>query len=379
MRLRPIVVAFVLAGMALLLAGTQLDRAPLDPQELAFNAQARSVLGGRTPVFFHVVDETWLQPLAVYANAAITAVSGSEFSGRIASALLAAADVALVVLITHAIAGSALASAAAGVTLLFTPAHQALAVTGTDAIFPAALVLLWLYGIVRFLNRDSIRALAGAAVALGVCTYAHPAGPVTAIFLWALTLFVARRRNRWRLFAATAVMIALWLPAVAWFYFYRDSYPDTFGRWVILAAHIRNPGDAWLALTNANTLGTRASLYWGFWDPSWLFFGTSTAASPMLLFEAVLIAAALLRLRHLAAQPTVLIVGGALIVPVVGATFGVPHYITAAAPVLPLLAIIAGLGFDQLVAVLTRRQPLENEVAMAPVDGWDADKVPPRA
>ena len=73
-----------------------------------------------------------------------------------------------------------------------------------------------------------------------------------------------------------------------------------------------------------------------------------------------------------------LLIGAALIVPLAGATFGAPHYILDASAVLPLLAILSGLGVDQLVTVLTRREPLQDDVAVTAVDGWHDDDVSPR-
>ena len=92
-----------------------------------------------------------------------------------------------------------------------------------------------------------------------------------------LTLVVARRRNRVRLFASTLVFGAAWLPAAWWFFRHPDTYADTFGRWFIFAAHVRDPIAGLQAQINSNTLGVRASLYWGFWDPSWLFFAAKDA------------------------------------------------------------------------------------------------------
>lgn len=377
MRPRPIVAACVLAAASLVLAALLID-GELDPQESIFNTQAQTVLSGRTPLFFHAGGELWLQPVPVYSNAALQAVSIGPASGRIASAIAGAADVALVVLAGYAIAGTAWAGIAAGLVLMLTPGHWSLAVHGTDPIVPAPLILLWLYFLLQFLKFDSARALALSAIALGATVYAHPSGPLTAIFLWMLTVIVSRRRHRVRLLTATLLFIAMWLPAAAWFYAHRDTYADTFGRWLILASHLRSPLDAFHAFVNPNTLGTRASLYWGFWDPSDLFFATGDVPSPMLLFEAPLILAALLRARQIPDRAAVIIAAAALVVPIAGSTFGVPHYFPYAAAVLPLMALLAGLGFDQLVALLTRRHTLEDEVAVAAVDGWDAEDLAPR-
>ena len=102
-------------------------------------------------------------------------------------------------LIAHLITGRAWVGIAAALILMLTPAHWSLAQRGTDAIFPVPLILLWLWNTLLFFERDSIRSLAVAAAALGLSVYSHPAAPLTAVFLWMLTLFVARRRNRIRL------------------------------------------------------------------------------------------------------------------------------------------------------------------------------------
>ena len=54
----------------------------------------------------------------------------------------------------------------------------------------------------------------------------------------------------------------------------------------MFAAHLRIPLDGVRAFVNPGTLGNRASLYWGFWDPSWLFFITANWPAPLLLIFA---------------------------------------------------------------------------------------------
>lgn len=377
MRLKPILAASLLGAVALLVAGFLIGGIELNERESVFSSQAQTVLRGNTPLFFQVAGETWLQPIAVYLNAAVQAFGVGRTSGRIVSVIAGATNVALVVLIGSAATGTAFAGLTAGIVLLLTPGHLALAIEGTDAILPATFILLWLYGFLRFLKWDSSRALVGAAAALGVCVYAHPSGPLTSMFLWALTLVIAWRRNRLRLFTATLVFISMWIPALGWFYLHPTTYPDTFGRWFILAAHIRSPLDAVAAFMNANTLGTRASLYWGFWDPSDLFFSHDGVPSAMLVLEALLIGAALVGFRHLPRPAGTILIASALMVPVAGATFGVPHYFPYAAGVFPILAILAGLGVEQLVGMFTRRRTLEDDVAVAAVDGWDGDDIAP--
>jgi hypothetical protein len=360
MRLQPIVTACLLAGMTLLLYAFHLGAAPLSVGEIDFNQQAHSIRAGATPLFFHVKDERWLQPLGVYANAAVQAAGGADLSGRIVSVVAAAIDVALVFLIAQLVTARQWIGIVSALLLILTPAHRALAATGTDALLPAPLVLLWLLSTLAFVKGDSIRALIAAALFLGVSLYSHPAAPLAAAFLWLLTLIVARRRHLGRVAIATAVFAATWVPAALWFARHFDTYPDTFGRWVILAAHVRNPLDGLRAFVNTNTLGNRASAYWGFWDPSWLFFSTRAAAAPFLLVTVPLVALAIHRfVRPIDRNTALLILGAAMLVTLPGATFGLPHYISDASAVVPLMSLIAALGIDHLLNLIRPPAPPE--------------------
>lgn len=370
MRLTPSAAACVLAAIALLFSGYRLGKTAPTSQEIVFNIQAQTVLNGKPSLFFRINDDTSLQPLAVYLNAAVRVARASANSGRIVSAIAGAINVALVYVIVHLLTEQMLAAAIAALILLFTPAHAALSIRGTDALLPATLIVGWLYGALRFFKLDSLGTLTFAAAMAGLLAYSHASGPLTSILLWILTLTVAFRRNRERLLVATAIFAAAWLPAVAWFYLHPNVYPETFGRWFVFKAHLRNPLDGVRAFFNPNTLGTRASLYWGFWDPSWLFLKVFLAA-PLCLV-------AVARARHISRHAVPLIVGSALIVPLAGATFGVPQYLDDASAVLPVLTILAGLGFDQLVALVTRRRPLEDDEAAAAADGWYRDDIAPR-
>jgi 4-amino-4-deoxy-L-arabinose transferase-like glycosyltransferase len=379
MRLRPIATACVLAGIALLIYAFRLSAAPLSPAEVLFNAQAETGSAANTPLFFHAGDAHWLQPAAVYANAAARAIGGEELSGRIASALAGAISVALVFLIADAVTGLTWISIVAAVFLILTPAYWSFAQLGTDAIIPVPFLLLWLLNVLRFLKSDSVGALAVGGAVLGLSVYTHPAAPLTAMFLWILTLAVARRRNVKRLVIATTIFAAAWLPAATWFVRHVDAYPDTFGRWFVFAAHLRNPLDGFRAFINPGTLGNRASMYWGFWDPSWLFFSTQDATAPLLLIAAPFIALGVVRAANDARRDVAaLLIGTALLPPLAGATFGVPHYLADAVVVLPVLALLSALGVAQLVRLAGGR-PLEDHVAVAAVDGWHDHDAAPRA
>ena len=278
-------------------------------------------------------------------------------SGRLASAIAGALSVALVFLIAHEITGRAWVGILAALILMLTPAFWSFAQRGTDAILPVPLVLLWLLNVLRFLKGDSLATLALAAAHARAERIRHPAGPLTAVFLWLLTLVVARRRNPARLVMATAVFGAAWLPAAVWFFRHADTYPDTFGRWFVFAAHVRNPLDGLRAFFNTGTLGTRASMYWGFWDPSWLFFSTPRVGCAAADDRGAADCAGVVprHAPHPARCDNAARSGRRCSRRCAGATFGVPHYLSDAMAVMPILALFSALGARELVSLVRPR------------------------
>jgi 4-amino-4-deoxy-L-arabinose transferase-like glycosyltransferase len=369
MRPQPIVAALLLAGISVLTAAYYLRTPTPTAQEVTFNLHAQTVLNGKPAMFFHTAGDQWVQPLPVYLNAVVRAISPRATSGRIVSAIGGGVNVALVVLIVLLITDRIWVAIATGAMLIVTPAHLALSIRGNDAMLLSTLILLWLYGVVRFLKFDSLRTLVAAAVMLGLAVYSHQSGPLTAVFLWLLTLAVAYRRTRIRLLTATAGFALMWVPAAVAFYLQPATYADTFGRWFIFAAHLRNPIAGMQAFINPNTLGNRATMYWGFWDPSWLFFTSADGPAPLLLIAAPLIAVAIIRWpTHGTRDTAAVVIGSALIVPLAGASFGVPHYLADAAAVAPILAILAGVGVNELVRLVVPDRPLEDDVPVTAIE-----------
>src|SRR5829696_4650903 len=131
--MRPsIVAACILAAITLLLYAFHLSAEPLTAEESAFNTHGQSIRAGWTPAFFRVRDDQWLQPAAVYANAAVRRLGGADVSGRFASAALGAINVVLVFLIAQLITGRWWIAAIGAVILMVTPAHWSFARLGTD-------------------------------------------------------------------------------------------------------------------------------------------------------------------------------------------------------------------------------------------------------
>jgi len=360
--LRSAATASVLAGLALLLYGTRLGSPIYSTAEVALLRQAQSVaVSGRdieghlTPLFFRVAEDRWLQPLPVYATAAVATVASAHTAGRLTAAVVGAMNVVLLFVLVRRLFPDPWVPVGAALLLMLTPAHFVYARTGVDAVFILPFVLVWLTCLVHSLNGGAPWRAALGALALGVGVYSQPSAPVTMVFLLVVTLAALWRSGCRSTRALATVVAAFAAPAsaaVLWFAAYPHSYADTFGRWAVHAAHLRFPLDGLLAFINRNTLGTRVSLYWGFFDPSWLFFNGPTTphselqgASPFL--SMTLILAALGISRRLQAGPaalSVVLLAGLAVAPLAASTFGQPHAIGSALAVVPFAIVLAAGG-----------------------------------
>ena len=346
-----------------MLYGTRLGPPPaLSPDEAALYAQAQSLAssgrdttGRLAPLFFHASEETWLQPIPVYSTAAVLAVtSTAEWGTRFSTARIAALSALLIYLIGRRLFRRESLAISCSALLALTPALFAHARIAGDGPYALPFVLVWLYCLLAFRERPRRWLLVIAGVALGLGVYSQPGAPITMAFLAVLTVpaLVASGQATTRTLAAFAAGFVLpLLMMVPWFISHPETYRDTMGRWAILLAHIRFPLDGARAFVNWTTLGMRASLYWGFFDPSWLFFsgaerpGVLRGAAPLLWPLAVLVPlGTALVVKSSEVTTRVLLIGGVLIAPMAAATLGVPHNIGQAMTVVPFAVLLAGFG-----------------------------------
>ena len=341
---------------------------PLSAGEEVVVAQARSLassgrdMSGRTiPLFFQIAEDAWLQPVAVYASAALIALgSDGDASARFASVQVTTASAVLMYLVALRVLRREWLAIATAAILALTPALFAHGRVATDAPYALPFVLLWLYCVLAFLERPRAWLLIAGGCTLGAGVYSQPAAPITMLFLCGLTVAALWTAGQRRPHLAAAVTAGFAMPLIlmlAWFASYPDSYHDTMGRWAILKAHIRFPIDGLRASVNWTTLGMRVSLYWGFFDPSWLFFtdperrGALRGAAPFLLPMVVLVPLGIAHaLRNAAPATALLLVGGLAIAPMAASTLGTAHNIGQALTILPFAILSAGYGIERLLA-----------------------------
>jgi 4-amino-4-deoxy-L-arabinose transferase-like glycosyltransferase len=282
-----------LIGAALLIAalfvyGRGGVTAPL-PETPAGDVQAQARLlvahGGRDnegralPLFVHIDQERWLPVVPILTTAVLIKLApGASNQARWAATALGALDVVLLyVLVLRLLRRRSLAIAAA-LVLLATPVHAQFSRTATtEGIWPLPFIIGWAIGMTALVDPPTRRArwtLAAGMASLMASAYTQPsAALMTAMFIFVAAIAI-RMSDGWRvrdLVPAVVACVILLLPFAFWFARFPSTYTDTFGRWVVHRAHLRDPL-VWLqALVNHQRVGNVASLFSDFFSPSHLF------------------------------------------------------------------------------------------------------------
>ena len=225
-------------------------------------------------LFVHAGGEIWYQPLAVFPSAVLLRAGIPRDAALVIPALIGAY---FVVWLTYALAVRVpLASpypALTAVMLLFMPGYVEHArAAGADLLMVAA-ILGWCVLLLESVRRPSQWLPFVGGVVLAAAAYTQPAGVLTVpVFLLLGAVLLRRAGLGWRpVLASVAGAGVGLLPIAIWLALHPAAYPDTFGRWAIHAAHVRNPIDGLIALTRWHVVARRASDYWDYFNPTFLF------------------------------------------------------------------------------------------------------------
>ena len=355
----PIATACLLALATAIFYGLALGRQPIGRDEARVVSQAQQPIQG-VPLPVINAGDRWLQPLNVYATTLAHAVRPGFFAGRWASVTVAAISIGLLFMVGCRVFGGYIASLAAAFALIFMPAYMTYGRQGLEPIYIVPFVLIWLYALAGFIEKDRPSQIAVASAALGAGVYSTTAAPLTMAFLWLTmiaVLLIVRRLKLSTLGIAAACFVVMLGPLAIWFVLHRDTYMDTYGSWAIHAAHLRNPLDGFLAFINRNTLGTRASTYWSLFDPSYLFFASAEGRAPLHWVIAPLLAVGIYRCVTRPNAMATIVLAGTLVAPLAAASFGQPRYIANALALLPFLALLAGYGVDHIRELIVPPPP----------------------
>jgi 4-amino-4-deoxy-L-arabinose transferase-like glycosyltransferase len=368
-RSRSVLAALLLAAATLVVYARRLDVSPpaLHPDEIALARQADSIArtghdldNRRLPLYFHLHDNVWAQPVAVYVTALFLKTIGlNESSVRLTSVVVAAIDVALIYIVAARLFGSEGLALIAGALLLLTPSHFIHGRLAVASIYPVALILVWLLCLMLFVERRQPALLCASTLALGVGFYSHPTAVLMMPAYLVLTaLVVLAIRGSTSLYVVSlAGFLAPLLIAIPWLYLHREVFPFTLGDWGLQP--LANPRDGLrYSLFSWPALAARSTVYWGFFSPSYLFFsggadlvGSTRQAGVFLGLTSIPLLYGVFQIvRSRWSDPRWrLIVLGFAASPFAAATFTDPKAAGRAVAMLPFGILIAIAGVDTLL------------------------------
>ena len=269
-----------LAGV-LLLAGVlylhRLGDAPINIStfEARFAVQAHAIAstgrdlhGNRMPLFFLIADPlianhssvAWWQPDLFYLMAGVfTFMPVSEGAARLPIACLAVLNIWLVAAVARRMFANPWYGVAAALLLTLTPAHFIMGRMATDYFLPLAFALAWLLCVLECQRSNSqwIAVTTGLVLGLGLYSYIT-SWLVMPLYLLMTYVVLWRAGKSLRFNAVLTLGFALpLLPVAAWVWSHPSMPRDVFTNY-----HV----------STSLRIAERASLYWDYFNPSYLFF-----------------------------------------------------------------------------------------------------------
>jgi 4-amino-4-deoxy-L-arabinose transferase-like glycosyltransferase len=343
----------------------RLDKAPVylgwDEARTAVQAYSLATTGrdmndSPLPFFFHITDPlieqhsswTWWQPMLFYLTAAVLTIAPlAEWSVRLPNVVLALMNVWLAARVARRLFDNEWYGPVAAAMLGLTPAHFFFARLAQDYFLSQTFALLWLLCVLRFLQTRDTWLMAAAGVVLGLGFYTHISSwIVMPFYLGVASLALAAARAPVRAYLALgAAFAAMMLPLAASLVYYPNLLRDMFQNYSVVTT------------PNADE---RVSLYWDYFNPSYLFFSGGTdpmwatrrAGVFLLAFAALLPCGIWHIFRHRLSIPQALVLIGFFFapVPIVAALPEAPRYATARdLLVIPFGVLIATAGIEFLV------------------------------
>jgi 4-amino-4-deoxy-L-arabinose transferase-like glycosyltransferase len=268
----------------------------LHRDEMMFALQAQSIAstghdleGRRFPLYFEmraIGERVWFHPILIYVTALFLKVLPlTEQTVRIPSMVIGVIDVLLMYFIARRLFESRWQAFGAAALLAITPAHVIHSRLAMDFIYPVPFVMAWLLCLLIYLERPRLGMLCLATAFLGVGFFSYIASMITMPLLVVVTLVAlwsTSARTPTPYVVAVAGFLCPLLVVTPWLLYHWSFVTDTLGRYQIgVAAGASAPvalrGSpativrGMLAGLRPAMLTERLSLYWRFFDPSYLF------------------------------------------------------------------------------------------------------------
>jgi 4-amino-4-deoxy-L-arabinose transferase-like glycosyltransferase len=277
-------------GLALvtLLYTYGLDRAPayIGGDEAQFVSHAHAIAttgedlnGTRLPLFIKITDllvpnhssRIWYQPVLFYLLALdFRVLPVNEWTTRLPTTLIAIANIVLVYLVGRRLFADRRIAIVAAAMLALTPAHFIMSRQALDYICPLPVVLAWMLCASAYFETKRPGPLVAGGFLLGLGAYTYISSWLVMPLLAVITLIVARPR----LPVAAATMAALGAPmllVVPWIWAHPEMLTDTLTRYRLPTGSVPGGVDQ-LQSVSAFNLGERLTVYWDYFNPSFLFF-----------------------------------------------------------------------------------------------------------
>jgi hypothetical protein len=273
--MNPRLAAIAICALSVLIV---LTRVSVDDVDSALVATVTSVASAPSQhgLFVHGEGERWYPPLAVYPAALLGAAGVPlPFALVVPTVIVAAALVCMTMAFAQRLQQSReqwLAPLAGGL-LLASPGFLENVRRADTGLLLALFLVGWCVAVSAYVQRPRTLTLVLGAGALAGAAYSHPAGMLSAAILFGAAAILLRRGGHgWQpLSVAAATVITLLMPAGWWVARHLDAYPDTLGRWVIHAAHVRNPVEGLMAFGRWHVMARRVSDYWDYFSPTFVF------------------------------------------------------------------------------------------------------------
>lgn len=260
----------ILAVAGVLLYATRLGDVPVymmhDEAQGALQAHSiattgRDLSGRLLPLYFTEPEfPPGRDPALIYVTAlALKVLPFNEAGARTATALIAVLNVVLTFFVGRRLFNSTAMGLMAGGLLLFTPVHFIRGRLLLSPLYTIPFILAWLWCLARFEVQPTMRRLSAAAITLAAGCYSYLAAVVMMpLYLMGTLLIGMRRLGLAPAMKAGAAFAGVLLPMVLWYVTHPERNQQIVSAYQLDAA-ARSPLARWI------------SLYWSFFDPSFLF------------------------------------------------------------------------------------------------------------
>ena len=266
-----LLVATIVLGGTLLYARA-LDRVPPylihDEVQGALHSQAiastgRGLDGRLLPMYFAEPGfAAGRDPIMIYVTAiGLQVLPFTDAGVRTPTALIAVLNLVLMFFAARAIFQSTWAGLLAAVLLALTPIHFIRGRLLLSPLYSLPFMLAWLWSLRRFEDQPSPRRFITTCAWLVLAMYSYLGAVVMVPLYLLMTVGVAARSLRFRaVVLAAAVTIICLLPMAAWYLTNPDRNAQIVGAYQLTGTR-----------SMAEVISDRISLYWQFFDPSYLF------------------------------------------------------------------------------------------------------------